>query len=172
MLRHLAIIMDGNGRWAAERGLPRTAGHAEGVKAVRHALTGAVEAGIKVLTLYSFSSENWKRPSDEIAELMRLHREYLASEGPTLHAEGVRLRFMGDIEKLDPDLCRAMKEAEALTANNSRITLNMAMNYGSQQEITLACRALAVEVATGQRTAESITPTRFAAAHQRRNAPQ
>ena len=148
--RHVAIIMDGNGRWAKARHLPRLAGHRAGVEAVRRVVEAAPDLGIDVLTLYAFSSENWKRPADEVGDLMGLLRHYIRSEIAELHANNIRLTFIGDWRKLKPDLVAQLDEAAARTAGNTRMTLVIALNYGGQNELVRAARALAAELAPGQ----------------------
>jgi len=149
-LRHLAIIMDGNGRWAKARRLPRIAGHRAGVEAVRRVVEAAPDLGIEVLTLYAFSTENWKRPPEEVSDLMGLLRHYIRSEINDLHKNGVRLDFIGDYRALQSDLVELLDEARALTVNNRRLTLVMALNYGGQDELVRAARALAVDAAAGR----------------------
>ena len=148
--RHIAIIMDGNGRWAQARGLPRIAGHRSGAEAVRRTLEAAGELGIPYLTLFGFSSENWKRPLDEVDDLMGLLRHYLRGEIAELHGKGVRLRVIGDIERLAPDIIAMIRHAEALTRDNDRINLTIALSYGGRAEIVAAARALAAKVAAGR----------------------
>lgn len=143
--RHVAIIMDGNGRWAKKRFLPRIAGHRAGVEAVRRAVKAAPKIGIEVLTLYAFSSENWKRPADEVGDLMGLLKQYLQSEIDELHANDIRLRFIGDISRLNRDLVGLLERSAARTANNRRMTLVLALNYGSHDEIARAVRSLVAE---------------------------
>jgi undecaprenyl diphosphate synthase len=162
-LRHLAIIMDGNGRWAKAHHLPRIAGHRAGVEAVRRVVEAAPDLGIEVLTLYAFSSENWKRPADEVADLMGLLRHYIQSEVKALHRNGVRLDFIGDYRALKPDLVDLLDKARAQTADNRRLTLIMALNYGGQDELTRAARALARDVAAGRLDPEAITVDTVAA---------
>jgi undecaprenyl diphosphate synthase len=149
-LRHLAIIMDGNGRWAKARRLPRIAGHRAGVEAVRRVVEAAPDLGIEVLTLYAFSTENWKRPPEEVSDLMGLLRHYIRSEINDLHKNGVRLDFIGDYRALQSDLVELLDDARALTVNNRRLTLVMALNYGGQDELVRAARALAVDAAAGR----------------------
>ncbi|GER06991.1 isoprenyl transferase [Iodidimonas muriae] len=155
--RHVAIIMDGNGRWASAHHLPRAMGHRRGAEAVRRAVKGCISQGVSVLTLYAFSSENWKRPADEIEDLMGLLRLYLRREIDDLHKNDVRLRFMGDVSKLSPDLQKMISAAETLTARNQTLTLVIALNYGSQSEIVAACQTLAAKVAKGDLTPDDIT---------------
>ncbi|HYD64660.1 isoprenyl transferase [Azospirillum sp.] len=147
---HVAIIMDGNGRWAKARGLPRTAGHKKGVEAVRRTVEAARELGIGYLTIFSFSSENWRRPEEEVSDLMGLLRFYLRSEIAELHKAGVRLRVMGDRTRLADDINRLIDQAEGLTADNKALTLVVALSYGSRQEIAMAARRLAEEVKAGR----------------------
>ncbi len=153
---HVAIIMDGNGRWAKARGLPRIAGHKAGAEAVRRVIKSAVACGVKYLTLYGFSSENWKRPEQEVSDLMGLLRLYLRSEIAELNANGVRLRIIGDRERLAPDIIRLIDEAETTTADNRVLTLNMALSYGGRSEITDAARRLAARVAAGDLNPDAI----------------
>jgi undecaprenyl diphosphate synthase len=157
--RHVAIIMDGNGRWAKKRFLPRIAGHRAGVEAVRRAVKAAPRIGIEVLTLYAFSSENWKRPADEVSDLMGLLKHYLQSEIDELHANGIRLRFIGDHRRLSPDLIDMLERAAARTAANTRMTLVLALNYGSHDEITRAVRRLIADGLEG----DAVTPEAIAA---------
>ena len=154
--RHIAIIMDGNGRWAKAKGLPRVAGHREGAEAVRRTLKAAVRAGVECLTLYAFSSENWRRSEEEVTDLKGLMRFYLERELDELAREGVRLQFIGEPSAFGPELWERLQKASAKTAGNDRLTLNVALNYGSQQEIAAAARRLAEEVAAGTREAASI----------------
>lgn len=154
---HVAIIMDGNGRWAKARRLPRIAGHRAGVEAVRRVVEAAPDLGIEVLTLYAFSSENWKRPADEVADLMGLLRHYIQSEINALHKNGVRLDFIGNYRALKPDLVAMLDSARVKTAGNSRLTLIMALNYGGQDEMVRAVKSLAREVAAGKLDPEAIT---------------
>lgn len=147
---HVAIIMDGNGRWARSRGLPRTVGHRYGAEAVRRAVQAANELGISYLTLFGFSSENWKRPVSEISDLMGLLRRYLQSEIAELHKNGVRLRIIGERAMLAPDIVTLIENAESATADNRGLNLTIALNYGSRREIVLAARALATEAAAGR----------------------
>lgn len=148
--RHVAVIMDGNGRWAAKRGLPRVAGHKAGVKAVREVIAASVELGIEVLTIYSFSSENWRRPADEVGALMDLFVEVLEREVVQLEDLGVRVRVLGRMDELPPATRAAFERAEARTADRHAMTLCVALNYGARGEITDAARALAREVAAGR----------------------
>lgn len=146
---HLAIIMDGNGRWAKSRGLPRIEGHRRGADAVRMAVSCSVKYGIRYLTLYSFSSENWKRPAQEVEDLMSLLRRYLQSEIAELHRSGVRLRVIGERADLGTDIIKLIEDAEALTASNDRLDLIVALSYGGRAEITKAVRRIARDVQKG-----------------------
>ncbi len=137
---HVGIIMDGNGRWAQARGLPRQAGHKAGTENIRSVLTAAAELGIKVLTVYAFSTENWARPADEVSGLMTLMGQYIRRETKNLHANGVCIRHSGRLEGVAPKLAQQIQDAIALTRNNQRITLNVAFNYGGRAEITDAVR--------------------------------
>ena len=139
--------MDGNGRWAKARGLPRVAGHRQGADAVRRTLVAAGELGIPYLTLFGFSSENWKRPPDEVDSLMGLLRHYLRSEIAELHRNGVRLRVIGERDRLAADIAAMIRNAEALTRDNDRMNLTIALSYGGRAEIVAAARAIAAEVA-------------------------
>ncbi len=147
---HVAIIMDGNGRWAQSRGLPRTAGHRKGIEAARQVVRGAAELEIAYLTLFGFSSENWKRPEAEVSELMGLLRHYLKSEADELGKNGVRVCVIGDRRKLSPDIVRLIERVEEDTKANSRLTLVVALSYGSRAEITEAARVLAAEAVAGR----------------------
>lgn len=153
---HVAIIMDGNGRWAAGRGLPRTMGHKAGIEAVRRTLKAAKELPVSHLTLYSFSSENWRRPIPEIEELMGLLRFYLRSELATLHKEGICVKVIGERKQLPNDIVELITHAEELTQDNKTLTLTLALSYGGRQEITAAARGLAKAVERGQLRAEAI----------------
>ena len=154
--RHVAIIMDGNGRWAKARHLPRLAGHRAGVEAVRRVVEAAPDLGIEVLTLYAFSSENWKRPVEEVGDLMGLLRHYVRSEIAELDANGVRLVFIGNYKALKPDLVAMLEDARERTRANTRMTLAIALNYGGQDEIVRVARRLALEVAPEAIDAASI----------------
>jgi undecaprenyl diphosphate synthase len=138
--------MDGNGRWAKARGLPRPMGHRAGIEAVRRTIKACIEQSVGYLTLYSFSSENWRRPATEIGELMGLLRYYMRSELATLHKENIRVRAIGDRKKLPTDIVDLIGHAEELTQDNKKLTLTLALNYGGRQEITAAARALAKAV--------------------------
>lgn len=151
--RHVAIIMDGNGRWAKQRGLPRAAGHKAGAESVRRALQTAADAGVEVLTLYAFSSENWRRSDEEISDLKGLMRYYVEKELNRLLDERVKLRLIGDYRAFGPEMTRLLDNAVEKTANNDRLTLVVALNYGSQQEIA---KAAAKAASTGEVTPETI----------------
>src|SRR5437660_4721955 len=155
--RHVAIIMDGNGRWAAARGLPRGEGHRRGVEALRRVVRGAGELGVRYLTIFSFSSENWSRPAQEIGDLFGLLRRFIRNDLAELHRDGVRVRIIGERAGLEPDLIALLTEAEELTRNNTRMTLIVAFNYGSRQEIAHAARRLAEDVAAGRLDPKAIT---------------
>jgi undecaprenyl diphosphate synthase len=161
--RHVAIIMDGNGRWAGARHLPRAIGHRMGVEAVRRTIKAAMELGIRYLTLYSFSAENWSRPSQEVNDLMRLMKRFITRDAAELHASGVRLRVIGERGTVDPDLRRLIEDAEELTHENTEFDLVIAFNYGARQELTAVARDLAAAVQVGQIGIDDITPERFAA---------
>jgi undecaprenyl diphosphate synthase len=154
--RHVAIIMDGNGRWAKQRGLPRAAGHRAGAEAVRRALEAAAKHGVEVLTLYAFSSENWRRSPEEIADLTALMRFYLERELKTLEKEGVKLRLIGDYSAFAPELVDRLEKAVERTSSNERLTLVIALNYGSHAEIASAAKALAEKVKAGEIEPEDI----------------
>ena len=156
-VRHVAIIMDGNGRWAAERGLPRAMGHRKGVEAVRRTVKAAIELNISYLTIYSFSSENWSRPADEITELMALMKRFIRQDLAELHQNNVRIRVIGERQHVDPELMALIDEACDLTALNTSLTLVIAFNYGSRNEIVQAARRLGEQVASGAIAASAIT---------------
>jgi undecaprenyl diphosphate synthase len=159
---HVAIIMDGNGRWAKSRGLPRTVGHQRGAEAVRRTVRGAVELGISYLTLFGFSSENWKRSAAEIDDLMSLLRFYLRSEIAELDRNGVRIRVIGDRARLADDIVTLIDDAEGRTRSNARLNLTVALSYGGRSEITLAARRLAEAVRAGHLAVEDIDEAAFA----------
>ena len=148
--RHVAIIMDGNGRWAKKRGLPRVAGHRAGAEAVRETLRAAVKNGVEVLTLYAFSSENWRRPEEEVSDLKGLLGYYLERELDSLAKEGVRLRLLGDYRKFGPELSQRLERAMERLKDNKRLTLVVALNYGSRAEIAEAARKLAEQSKAGE----------------------
>ena len=170
--RHVAIIMDGNGRWAQKRGLPRVAGHKAGAEAVRRAMQAAVDNGVEVLTLYAFSSENWKRSSEEISDLTGLMRFYLERELATLNKESVKLRLIGDYSAFGPDLVARLEKAVEHTADNKRLTLVVALNYGSRAEITAAAKALAEKVVAAELSAGEIDEDKLAAQLQTHGLPE
>jgi len=148
--QHVAIIMDGNGRWARSRGLPRPAGHRSSVKVVRRVVEEAAQRGIRYLTLFAFSSENWLRPAEEVGMLMSLFLDTLVREIANLHRNQVRVRFIGERERLAAALLERMDEAEKKTGANTGLTLLVAVGYGGRWDITQACRALAAEAAAGR----------------------
>ncbi|AEG49023.1 Undecaprenyl pyrophosphate synthase [Sphingobium chlorophenolicum L-1] len=154
--RHVAIIMDGNGRWAKKRFLPRIAGHRAGVEAVRRVARAARELGLECLTLYAFSSENWKRPASEVADLMGLLRHFIQADLDEFHANGVRLRIIGNYQALDPSLVDLIESAVARTAGNSGPIIAIALNYGAQDELVRMAQILARRVAAGEIAAEEI----------------
>jgi undecaprenyl diphosphate synthase len=145
MPRHVAIIMDGNGRWAKKRMLPRAMGHKRGVETVRNIVRAAGELGLETLSLYAFSSENWKRPEDEISDLMGLMRDFIKSDLDEFASNDVRLKIIGNYKALEPDIVEMLEESIARTAKNSRTTLAVALNYGAQDEIVRATRAAAAQ---------------------------
>ena len=157
--RHVAIIMDGNGRWAAARGLPRGEGHRRGVEAVRQTVKAAIELGIRHLTLFSFSSENWSRPAEEVDFLFGLFRRYIRRDVAELHSAGVRITVIGKREGLPADILAMIEEAEALTAGNRALELIFAFNYGARDEIVRAVRAVAAEVKEGRLEPAAIDET-------------
>jgi undecaprenyl diphosphate synthase len=160
--RHVAIIMDGNGRWASARGLPRAEGHRRGVEALRRTVRAAGDLGIGILTIFSFSAENWSRPPSEIRELMGLLRRFIRNDLADLHRNGVKVRVIGDREDLAPDIRSLLEEAEALTRDNDKLTLVVAFNYGARQEIARAARRLAAEVAAGRVAVAEVTADKLA----------
>ena len=147
---HVAIIMDGNGRWAGERGLPRIEGHRRGVDAVRRAVRSARELGISYLTVYGFSAENWRRPAQEVSDLLGLMKRFIRNDLADLHANNVRVRVIGERESLAPDILALLTEAEELTRLNTGLCLVVAFNYGGRQEIARAMRRLAEHVQAGR----------------------
>ncbi|MGE0499883.1 MAG: isoprenyl transferase [Rhizobiaceae bacterium] len=155
---HVAIIMDGNGRWAKARGLPRIAGHRAGVEALRQTVRAAGELGIAWLTVYAFSSENWSRPKAEVTDLMGLLRLFIRRDLAELHQNGVRVRVIGERSGLEPDIASLLEEAENLTRSNENLNLVIAFNYGSRDEIARAARRIAIEASAGRLDAGSITP--------------
>ena len=154
--RHVAIIMDGNGRWATKRGLPRSAGHRAGMKALRDLINASSELGIEALTLYAFSTENWKRPRDEVGTLFSLVVEYFNREISELHEKGVRIRVLGDMSRVPQKARAALMRAEDITHDNSGLKLNLAINYGARAELVRAARALAEDVSNGGMAPDAI----------------
>jgi undecaprenyl diphosphate synthase len=161
--RHVAIIMDGNGRWARERRMPRPFGHRSGMRAVREVVEGAVEVGLEALSLFAFSQENWQRPSTEISALMSLLEEYIAREADELHARGVRVRALGALERLTPDAATAVERVVARTAGNDRLTFNLFISYSGRAELVRAARLLAEDAAAGRLDPAVIDEATFAA---------
>jgi undecaprenyl diphosphate synthase len=155
--RHVAIIMDGNGRWARERNLPRPLGHRSGMKAVREVVEGALEAGVSVLSLFAFSQENWNRPTGEVQALMALLQEYIAREAAELKAHGVRVLVLGDLSRLTPRAASAVDQLMAETAANDRLRLNLFISYGGRAELVRAARLLARDVRDGRLALEAIS---------------
>ena len=158
---HVAIIMDGNGRWATARGWPRLVGHRRGAERVRSIVEAAPGLGIRYLTLYAFSTENWKRSTEEVIGLMTIFARYIQSEAQRLSAEGVRLRFIGGRERLDKKLQKLMAGIEARTKDNDRLHLTVAINYGGRDELARAARALAEDVAAGRIRPDEIDEAAF-----------
>lgn len=154
--RHVAIIMDGNGRWATKRGLPRSAGHRAGMEALRDLITASSELGIEALTLYAFSTENWKRPRDEVGTLFSLVVEYFNREISELHEKGVRIRVLGDMSRVPQKARAALMRAEDITHDNRGLKLNLAINYGARAELVRAARALAEDVSNGGMAPDAI----------------
>lgn len=163
MPRHVAIIMDGNGRWAKQQGKMRVFGHQNGIKAVRSAVNFAAKYGIEVLTLYAFSSENWRRPQEEVSVLMTLFMKALDSEVKKLHKNNIRLKVIGDKSQFSDVLQQRIREAEVLTAQNSGLILNIAANYGGYWDITQATQKVALKVKLGELAVTDITPEYFQA---------
>ena len=160
---HVAVIMDGNGRWARSRGFPRTAGHHRGAEAVRRTVRDSIDLGIGYLTLFGFSSENWKRPLPEIGDLMGILRSYLSREIAELHRLGVRFRVIGERSRLDDDIVALIEQAERTTRANTTLNLTIALSYGGRAEVANAARALARDVAAGRISPESIDEGTIAA---------
>ncbi|GIW12276.1 MAG: isoprenyl transferase [Dehalococcoidia bacterium] len=154
--RHVAIIMDGNGRWARARNLPRQAGHRAGTENIRRIIEGFAEHGVEMITLYAFSTENWSRPPEEVDFLLNLIPEVLERETAKLHEKGARLRHLGRLDVLAPDIQRAVRDAIELTKNNTRITVNLAFNYGGRAEIVDAIRALLAEGVPAEAVTEEV----------------
>ena len=160
-LKHIAIIMDGNGRWAQARGLPRTQGHRKGAESVQKVITAAIEKNISYITLFGFSSENWKRPDDEVKELMSLLRIYMKREMKNLQKTGAKLRVIGDRSQFDDDLILLFEEAEDLTKNNDKIHVTMALSYGGRQEICYAAKKLVKKCQAGTLNIDDIDEALF-----------
>ena len=156
--QHVAIIMDGNGRWAAERGLSRSEGHKHGVESVRAVVRAAIEMKLPYLTLFSFSSENWSRPQSEIRDLMTLLRRFIRTDLANLHKHGVKIRIIGARDGIEGDIIRLIEDAVLLTSGNDGLQLTVAFNYGSRDEIARAARRMAELVAQGKLSPEDITP--------------
>lgn len=154
--RHVAIIMDGNGRWATKRGLPRSVGHRAGMEALRDLITASSELGIEALTLYAFSTENWKRPRDEVGTLFSLVVEYFNREISELHEKGVRIRVLGDMSRVPQKARAALMRAEDMTHDNRGLKLNLAINYGARAELVRAAKALAEDVSNGGMAPDAI----------------
>ncbi|MFO0389772.1 MAG: isoprenyl transferase [Alphaproteobacteria bacterium] len=161
---HIAIIMDGNGRWAKARSLPRTAGHKKGAESLRRAMNACKKHGIKYLTVYAFSSENWKRSESEINDLMQLLQHYLRHEMQTLHENNVRLRFIGDLSHLDEHIREQVEDAADQTKHNSQFNLTIALSYGGRQELTRAMQKLGKDIESGALKAKDITEDRVTGA--------
>ncbi len=168
---HVAIIMDGNGRWARARGLPRIAGHKQGAEAVRSTVRACSDLGISYLTIYAFSSENWKRPASEVDDLMGLLRLYIRRELADLGREGVRIRFIGDRSRLDADIIRLISESEESTKDNKGLMFTVALNYGGRQEILQAARVFARNVRDGEHESEDLSEQLFESYLQSKDMP-
>jgi undecaprenyl diphosphate synthase len=169
--RHIAIIMDGNGRWARKRYLPRAAGHVAGVEAVRTTVRAATDIGLQYLTLYAFSSENWKRPPGEVRHLMGLFRAYFREDVDELVERNVRMRIIGNRSRADDDILRMIEDGERRTAGGSGLNLTFAFDYGAQEEIAAAARDMALAAARGELDAAAITPENLASRLQTRGLP-
>ncbi len=161
--QHVAIIMDGNGRWAKQRGRPRTFGHAEGVEALRRTVEAAGELGVCYLTVFGFSTENWRRPAEEVTALFDLLRLYVAHDLDKLVAEGVRVRIIGSRAGLQPDIAEIIDHAESRSKHNDKLNLTIAFNYGGQDEIARAARRIAEDAVAGKIAPSEINPAHFAA---------
>ncbi len=156
---HIAIIMDGNGRWAKARGFPRVVGHKKGAEILRHTMEACKDAGVHYLTIYAFSAENWKRPVVEVSDLMELLRSFLDREISSLHEKGVKLRVIGDLNKIAPDIRKQIEAAEKLTENNTGFNLIVALSYGARQEIIQTMQTLAKRIESGEISASNIDET-------------
>ena len=161
-LQHVAIIMDGNGRWAKKRSLNRIRGHREGTKSVQDIVRACREIGVKVLTLYAFSTENWKRPPKEVSALMKLLKEFLMSELPEMIKNGIRLNAIGEIERFPDDVLKVLHDSMEKTRKNQSMVLNLALSYGGRHEIVRAVRHMTADIREGRLTDEEITETSFA----------
>jgi undecaprenyl diphosphate synthase len=161
-LKHIAIIMDGNGRWALARKMSRPRGHKKGAEAVKQVIEGCIKLGIPYLTLYAFSSENWKRPKNEVQDLMQLLRYYLDHELANFHKNGVQLKVIGDRQRLDKDILKRIDDAESLTGKNTKLHLNIALSYGSRQEIIRAAVKLAEDIRHGYINPDEVDEHKFA----------
>lgn len=157
--QHIAIIMDGNARWAHHRGQPAIRGHQKGAEVCKSIVKHALKVGIKYLTLYAFSSENWLRPKEWVAEMMDLMRHYLGNHSKDLIDQGVRIRILGDLEKMPKDILKMIQDLEAATSHQAKLDLFLALSYGARDEITSACRKVAQEVQEGRMKIEDITPS-------------
>src|SRR5688500_4530865 len=157
--RHIALIMDGNGRWAKNRLLPRTAGHRQGVEALRRTIRAAGELGLEFLTIFSFSSENWSRPEEEINDLLDILRRFIRQDVAELHASGVRIKVIGERNSLEPDIISLLEESEKLTKDNTGMTLVVAFNYGGRQEIARAAKSIAEACVQGRLDPAAIGPS-------------
>jgi len=162
--RHVGVIMDGNGRWAEARGLPRSAGHKAGIDALRRAVRASADLGIEYLSIYSFSTENWRRPRAEVSFLLDLLRRFIRQDVAELHAAGTRIKVIGARDDLEPSLVKMLDEAEKLTAGNTKLTLVVAFNYGSKQELARAAKKLATQVAEGKLKPDAIDDAMLEAA--------
>jgi undecaprenyl diphosphate synthase len=169
--RHVAVIMDGNGRWASQRSMPRHVGHRAGAKAVRAVVEGCARRGVQALTLFAFSSENWRRPAEEVARLMEMFVEAIDREVGDLRENGIRLRFIGDGSRLRPELVGRMRAAEVQTATAGRMTLHVAIAYGGRWDVVNSARSLARRGAAGELRPEEIDEENFGAQLQLRDAP-
>jgi undecaprenyl diphosphate synthase len=148
--RHVAVIMDGNGRWARQRGLPRHAGHAQGMRSVREAIEGCIEAGVRILTLFAFSTENWQRPRTEVSALMALLQRYAQKEQEDLKRQGVEVHVLGELDRVDPATRRAIDQIVAVTAGGGTLRLNLMISYSGREEILRAARLLAERAVAGE----------------------
>lgn len=154
--RHVAVIMDGNGRWACDRGLPRQEGHRAGMRAVRETIEGCVEAGVEILTLFAFSTENWERPREEVLAVMGLLKFYAEKEQEELRRKGVRVRILGDLDRVEDEVREAIERIEAVTADGDRLHLNLMLSYSGRDELVRVVRTLAREAAAGKLEPEDI----------------